>query len=144
MEEPRAVFQQINIVVADMEASVVFYRLLGVEIADTLREWMPHHRSMSSIAPRIDADLDSSTFATKWNEGWLSGRTGVVLAFAVSSRDEVDAVYDNVVAAGYPGRQVPYDAFWGQRYAVVEDPDGLAIGIASPTDDAYRSEPPAP
>jgi catechol 2,3-dioxygenase-like lactoylglutathione lyase family enzyme len=144
MEEPRAVFQQINIVVADMEASVAFYRLLGVEIADTLPEWMPHHRSMPSIAPRVDGDLDSSTFAAKWNEGWSTGRTGVVLAFAVSSRDEVDVVYDKIVAAGYPGRQAPYDAFWGQRYAVVEDPDGSAVGIASPPDDAYRSAPPAP
>jgi uncharacterized glyoxalase superfamily protein PhnB len=144
MAEPRAVFQQINIVVADMGASVAFYRLLGVEIADTLPEWMPHHRSMASTAPHVDADLDSSTFATKWNEGWPSGRTGVVLAFAVSARGEVDAVYDKVVAAGYPGRQAPYDAFWGQRFAVVEDPDGLAIGIASPPDDSYRSAPPAP
>src|SRR5882672_1415617 len=105
MAEPRAVFQQINIVVADMEASVAFYRLLGVEIADTLPEWMPHHRSMPSVAPRVDTDLDSSSFATKWNEGWPSGGTGVVLAFAVSTREEVDVVYDKVVAAGYPGRQ---------------------------------------
>jgi hypothetical protein len=101
------VFQQINIVVADIEASVAFYRLLGVEIGDTLAEWMPHHRSMPSFAPHVDADLASSTFTAKWNEGWPSARTGVVLAFAVSSRDEVDV-------------------------ALVEDPDGLAIGIASP------------
>jgi catechol 2,3-dioxygenase-like lactoylglutathione lyase family enzyme len=144
MDEPRAAFQQVNIVVSDMDASVKFYRLLGVEIADTLPEWMPHHRSMSSIATQVDGDFDSSTFAAQWNEGWPTGRTGVIVGFAVSSREEVDVVYGKVIAAGHPGRQAPYDAFWGQRYAVVEDPDGVAIGIASPPDDAHRSAPPAP
>ena len=75
----------------------------------------------------------------------LAERThGSGVGFAVSSREEVDVLYSKIVAAGYVGHQVPYDAFWGQRYTVVGDPDGLAIAIASPPDDAYRSAPPAP
>jgi hypothetical protein len=47
-----------------------------------------------------------------------------------------------LTAAGYPGRQVPYDAFWGSRYAIVEDPDGVPVGLMSPAEDEYRSPPP--
>ena len=31
----------------------------------------------------------------------------------------------------------PFDAFWGQRYATVLDPDGIRVGL-----DAARSPPP--
>jgi uncharacterized glyoxalase superfamily protein PhnB len=36
------------------------------------------------------------------------------------------------------------EAFWGACYAIVEDPDGNPVGIMSPADPAFRSEPPAP
>ena len=56
----------------------------------------------------------------------LAGR--VVVGFSVKSRAEVDQLYGEMTAAGHRGLQAPYDAFWGARYAVVEDPDGLASG----------------
>ena len=49
-----------------------------------------------------------------------------------------------LAAEGVAVQQEPYDAFWGARYAVVSDPDGNAVGIMSPVDDAFRSEPPSP
>ena len=35
----------------------------------------------------------------------------------------------------------PIDAFWGARYAVVNDPDGNHVGIMSPSDEEHRSVP---
>ena len=52
--------------------------------------------------------------------------------------------YADLTGAGYAGQQPPYDAFWGARYAVVEDPDGNPVGLMSPLDPAYRSAPPEP
>jgi hypothetical protein len=49
-----------------------------------------------------------------------------VLSFKVGSRERVDEIYADLVAAGYWGQQPPYYAFWGARYAVIEDPDGLS------------------
>jgi uncharacterized glyoxalase superfamily protein PhnB len=57
-----------------------------------------------------------------------------VLGFSVASRDAVDERYAALTGAGYPGRQPPYDAFWGARYAVVQDPDGRDVGLMSPID----------
>jgi len=50
----------------------------------------------------------------------------------------VDECYRRVTAAGHPGPPPPYDAFWGARYAIVEDPDGNHIGIMSSLDPARR------
>ncbi|MEZ0293214.1 MAG: VOC family protein [Solirubrobacteraceae bacterium] len=60
------------------------------------------------------------------------------------TRDAVDALHADLTAAGHPSRQRPYDAFWGARYAIVEDPDGNPVGLMSPSDDARRHWPPEP
>ena len=69
----------------------------------------------------------------------MAGGPGAVIGFRVESRDEVDRLFTDLTGAGYRGQQPPYDAFWGARYAIVEDPDGNAVGIMSPSDPERRS-----
>jgi uncharacterized glyoxalase superfamily protein PhnB len=52
----------------------------------------------------------------------------------------VDEIYADLASAGYTSQQEPYDAFWGARYAVIEDPDGNPV-IMSPLDPARRTDP---
>ncbi len=54
---------------------------------------------------------------------------GVTLAFGCDGTDEVDATYEAMVADGYDGHLPPWDAFWGQRYAVLHDPDGNTVDL---------------
>jgi len=129
---------QFSLVVTDMDATVAFYRKLGLAIPDTDPRWQHHHRT-ADLPGGIDLDLHSSEFARHWNHGWRGG-TGV-LGFKVESRERVDEIYAALVAAGYRGQQPPYDALWGARYAVIEDPDGNAVGIMSPADPDRRSQP---
>jgi uncharacterized glyoxalase superfamily protein PhnB len=68
----------------------------------------------------------------------------VVIGFGVASREEVDRRCADLAAAGYRVQQRPYDAFWGARYSVVEDPDGNPVGLMSPIDPKRRSWPPEP
>ena len=56
----------------------------------------------------------------------------------------MEARYAALTAAGYPSQQEPYDTFWGSRYAILEDPDGNAVGLMSVPDPARRSPPPDP
>jgi catechol 2,3-dioxygenase-like lactoylglutathione lyase family enzyme len=142
MSEPGIPFDQVNVITGDMERSLAFYRLLGLEIADP---WGGYHAS-ANFDEGFDFAIDSTDFVQVWNVGWrgrsdLAGR--VVLGFRVADRDEVDARYATLVEAGYGGLQPPFDAFWGARYAVVEDPDGLAVGLMSPVDPEKRGAPPA-
>ena len=34
--------------------------------------------------------------------------------------------------AGYDGHKEPWDAFWGQRYAQLRDPDGNDVSLFAP------------
>jgi uncharacterized glyoxalase superfamily protein PhnB len=139
---------QLNIVSGNIEASIAFYRRLGVEIPEE-RVWRTasgiHHVSASETESSIDLDLDSTAFARMWNAGWQGSadlRGKVVVGFALPSRDAVDAIYADLTGAGYVGLQAPWDAFWGSRYAIVEDPDGIAVGLMSPQSEDRRSPPP--
>ena len=134
-----------NLIVGDVRASRDFYSRLGLDFGEEHDPvWSDHHVSAvhRDDAP-IDVDLDSQSFATKWNRGWPGG-PGLVLGFKVGSRQEVDQLVAELAADGVPVQQEPFDAFWGARYAVVSDPDGNGVGIMSPADAAHRSEAPPP
>ncbi len=142
----RLKFNQLNIVSSDPDASVAFYRRLGLDIPQD-RVWRtpsgPHHAS--AVEAGCDFDIDSMRFAAIWNRGWqgrkdLKGR--VVVGFGLDTRQEVDRLYGEMVAAGHKSLQPPYDAFWGARYAVIEDPDGVAVGLMSPISPEHRAAPP--
>jgi catechol 2,3-dioxygenase-like lactoylglutathione lyase family enzyme len=135
---PSPVPSQFNLVVANMEATVAFYRRLGLTIPDTDPAFQSHHRS-AQLEGGIDLDIDSTEFARHWDAGWRGGMG--VLGFKVDSRDEVDRIFADLSGAGYAVQQPPVDAFWGARYAIVEDPDGNPVGIMSPIDPSRRSDP---
>lgn len=128
-----------------MEASIAFYRRLGLTIPDTDPQWSRHHRT--AVMPNsVDLNFDSAAFAQTWNRGWNGDATGHVgvLGFRLGSRDAVDQLYAELTGAGYQGQQPPYDAFWGARYAIVADPDGNAVGLMSPVDPGRRTTPTPP
>jgi uncharacterized glyoxalase superfamily protein PhnB len=58
--------------------------------------------------------------------------TGKSLAFACGDAAEVDRMHAEVVAAGYRSHRAPWDAFWGQRYAVLHDPDENGVDLFAP------------
>jgi catechol 2,3-dioxygenase-like lactoylglutathione lyase family enzyme len=141
--DDRPVLDQVNLVVRDMAATADFYRRLGLTLPDQ-GPWNSYHRS-AEMPDGIDFDFDSADFAPKWNEGFpgLGERGVVVLGFRVKTRDAVDRIYAELTGAGHRSQQEPYDAFWGSRYAIVEDPDGNAVGIMSPMEERFRGAPPA-
>ena len=150
MDKIRPVLNQINIVSRDPGASIVFYRRLGVDIPEDgvwrTASGVHHVNAVRGQAPEgACLEIDSVTLSRIWNTGWkntadVGGR--VVIGFHVATREDVDAIYGDMTAAGHRGLQPPFDAFWGARYAVIEDPDGLAVGLMSPADDSKRSAPP--
>jgi uncharacterized glyoxalase superfamily protein PhnB len=132
----KAVFTQVNVVARDFPAVVEFYRQLGVDIPD------PEEQHVE-LTGGSDAtfELDGLASAQLWNASWRTepGGAPVVLGFSLPSRDDVDATYADLTAAGHPGVQPPFDAFWGARYAIVADPAGNQVGLMSPIDVSKRS-----
>jgi len=54
------------------------------------------------------------------------------LAFKCDSPAHVDETFNKLTRAGHAGHKAPWDAFWGQRYAIVVDPDGNHISLFAP------------
>jgi catechol 2,3-dioxygenase-like lactoylglutathione lyase family enzyme len=134
----------LDLVTRDMEASLAFYRALGVDIPESAVWRTPsgvHHVDFT-LPGGLRLHFDSPALAKAYNRGWRepSGAgTRIVLSFKVASREDVDRIHGELTSLGHRSSQPPYDAFWGARYAIVEDPDGNPVGIMSPSDPARRS-----
>jgi uncharacterized glyoxalase superfamily protein PhnB len=69
------------------------------------------------------------SFDPSWQRG---DGSPITLAFLVDSPSDVDTLYDELTNAGYDGHLKPWDAFWGQRYAILRDPDGNDVALFAP------------
>ena len=118
----------IGIVVADMERSLAFYRRLNLEIpTDAGAEDHAEAQLPGGMRLMWDTEEGIRSFDPSWTPPTGSPRVG--LAFACATAAEVDRLYADLTEAGYPGHREPWDAFWGQRYATVADPDGNAVDL---------------
>mgnify|MGYP002619508278 CR=1 FL=1 len=125
-------FDLIGIVVADMAASLAFYRRLGLEIP-TERDTEPHVEVTLPGGLRLAWDTEAviRSFDPHWRRPAEGHR--IALAFACDTPEEVDAVHAALVDAGYRSALQPWDAPWGQRYAQVSDPDGNPVDLFAPS-----------
>jgi catechol 2,3-dioxygenase-like lactoylglutathione lyase family enzyme len=138
---------QLNLVVLDVAASLDFYRRLGVaapeDTAGPNGEDPGDHAELQ-LPGGMSLELDTAASARIWHAGHRCDPASVkvVIGFSFPTRQAVDDRYAELTAAGFTGRQPPYDAFWGARYAVVADPDGNDVSLMSPVDKSLRSWPP--
>ncbi|MGW7028069.1 VOC family protein [Streptomyces xanthophaeus] len=125
----------IDLVVSDMAASLAFYRRLGLDVPAGADD-QPHVEAVLPGGLRVAWDTEETirSFDPSFTPPTGDGRLG--LAFLCDSPAEVDALYAELTGAGYPGHLKPWDAFWGQRYAVILDPDGCEVSLFAPADPA--------
>jgi uncharacterized glyoxalase superfamily protein PhnB len=124
-------FDFIGLTVADMGASLAFYRLLGLDLPDDA-DTAPHAEVKLPSGIRLGWDtIDTiQSFDPEWTAPHGSSR--ISLAFLCESPAEVDKMHATITAAGYRSHKDPWDAFWGQRYATVLDPDGNGVDLFAP------------
>lgn len=117
----------LGIVVHDLGESLRFYRTLGLPLPEVdLSE--PHVEFVLPNGLRLMWDTVEliKGIDPSWVEP-VGQRTA--MAFLCGSPGEVDATFASLVGAGFKGKAEPFDAFWGQRYATVLDPDGNGVDL---------------
>ncbi|MGY0501019.1 VOC family protein [Nocardia sp. FBN12] len=121
----------VSVVVSDMAASVAFYRKLGLVFPDG-SETEGHAEAVLGGGLRLALDTEATiaSFTPGWQPPTGPGRSS--LAFRCADPAEVDKLYAELVDAGHHGELPPWDAFWGQRYASLVDPDGHGIDLYAP------------
>lgn len=116
-----------GLAVRDMAATLRFYRLLGMEIpAAADQEGHVEVKLPGGFRIAWDTLEVIHSFSPAYE---LPSTPQPALAFLCDSSAEVDELYAKIIAAGYHGYHAPWDAFWGQRYAVVLDPDNHLVDL---------------
>jgi catechol 2,3-dioxygenase-like lactoylglutathione lyase family enzyme len=116
----------IGIVASDMARSIRFYRLLGLDVPETPDEGHVDTFLPNGVRFMLDTEDTVRSFRPDWTR---EAGNQLGLAFECESPAEVDETYAGVTGAGFEGEKEPWDAFWGQRYAQLRDPDGVPVDL---------------
>lgn len=105
----------ITLVTEDMAASVAFYKALGLKVRHGGE--LSGFTSLHAGACHVNLVVDKREGKDFW---------GRVIFYV----DDVDALYEQITAAGYPTETAPADASWGERYFHIRDPDNHELSFA--------------
>ncbi len=124
-------FAAIGLVATDMARTLAFYRRLGLDLPPGADD-QPH--AEAELPGGLRLMFDTLAMVQSIDPDWTAspGRQTSSLAFECDSPADVDATYAELIGAGYEGHLAPWDAEWGQRYAVVHDPDGRGVDVFAP------------
>ncbi|WP_418037534.1 VOC family protein [Paenibacillus xylanilyticus] len=120
--------KRVGIYVEEMKRALDFYRVLGLAIPDAADE--AHHVDVEQEGIVFAFDMVESVKSVF--EGWedpIGYRTE--LAFRFSSNEALDDVYQQLATLGYDVFLEPRDTPWGERYAIIKDPDNNLISLVS-------------
>jgi uncharacterized glyoxalase superfamily protein PhnB len=121
----------IGIIVQDMPKALAFYRALGLPIAPE----MDSEGHVECVLPNgLRVAWDSVEVIKSFSADYQapSGHPRIGMAFLCENAAEVNAQYQRIISMGYASHHEPFDAFWGQRYAQVQDPDGNIVDLFAP------------
>jgi catechol 2,3-dioxygenase-like lactoylglutathione lyase family enzyme len=123
----------VGVIVGDLDVSVAFYRHLGLKFPEDV-DPEGHGHVEATLENGLRFMLDTAAGIREFDPGWTapSGGHRMAVAFLCESPGDVDRVFRDLVAAGGRPHKEPWDAFWGQRYAQVHDPDGNVVDLFAP------------
>jgi catechol 2,3-dioxygenase-like lactoylglutathione lyase family enzyme len=120
----------VGVIVSDMAASIAFYRRLGVKFPEPA-DPEGHGHVEAVLEGGIRFALDTEETIRSFDPDWSapSGGHRMAVAFLCESPSAVDQTYAALVDGGARPYKAPWDAFWGQRYAQLHDPDGSVVDL---------------
>jgi catechol 2,3-dioxygenase-like lactoylglutathione lyase family enzyme len=126
----------IGLIAQDMDASLEFYRRLGLAIPAGSEGQTHVEVKMGS---GLTFFLDSKP--ARWDPGFVkthesgqpeaAGSYPFLLEFYLKERAAVDAKYQELTGFGYQSHRVPYETSFGMYFAMVKDPDNNTILLSA-------------
>jgi catechol 2,3-dioxygenase-like lactoylglutathione lyase family enzyme len=117
--EPVESISAITLVTADMDKAVTFYEALGFHLLYGGHDAPFTSFRVGSGFLNLQLDPGSAPGAALW---------GRVVLWV----DDVDAMYERAISAGFHPDTSPADATWGERYFHIHDPSGHELSFARP------------
>jgi len=117
----------VSVTSSNLKQSTQFYILLGFEFPDFADDTQHIEAIPKTGSARLMIDTKELITKLLGDIPQPSNHAGFALEY--DTPQEVDTIAANIQAAGFTIVKTPWDAFWGQRYAVVKDPDGYLIDL---------------
>jgi predicted lactoylglutathione lyase len=114
--------------VRDLEQSIAFYRLLGLDLPEP-------EANRPSVLHRMGSGVTlvlAQGFAVRTDPMWVRPEHGYqqLMEFYAGGNADVDAVWKRMTDAGYASRMAPVQTA-GPYAAMVDDPDGNVVLLSS-------------
>lgn len=130
----------IGLIVEDMDASLAFYRRLGLDVPPD-----SHSTHVEiEMAGGMMLFLDSSP--QRWDPGFEPspvpepGKYRSLIEFYLESETTVKQKFDEMVSHGYRGVRDPYRTPFGMCFAFLEDPDENTILLSGDSEPSQRPD----
>ena len=126
---PTPILDAVAVAMTDMARTMSFYRLLGFDFEGDGAFISEEHVEPVRMpgAPRLM--IDAAELMEKLTGQAPKPATHSAFAMLCESPSEVDRIAAEISAAGFEVKTAPWDAFWGQRYATIADPDGYLVDL---------------
>ncbi|WP_086313993.1 hypothetical protein A5821_001548 [Enterococcus sp. 7F3_DIV0205] len=109
----------VGIIVESMEEAILFYERLGFKVlGETTAEYVELNNDGVRISLNTKKMIEGVYGYPPNNEG-----DKIELAFLCDSPVEIDQLCEKMNGFGYEIFREPWQAFWGQYYAIIKDPD---------------------
>jgi catechol 2,3-dioxygenase-like lactoylglutathione lyase family enzyme len=115
-----------GIAVSNMAESIRFYRLLGLDVPETPDEGHVDTFLPNGLRFMLDSEETMLSFLPDWKR---EAGNQISIALECASPAEVDQIYARITGGGFQGEKEPWDAYWGQRYALLMDPDEVRVNL---------------
>lgn len=111
---------------SDLAKTIKFYKILGFQFP----ELMPADRHIES-EKGAGATLMIDTMDLIEEISGERPVAGSHSSFAIlySNKQEIDDIVAKLTLEGFDITKEPWEAFWGQYYAIVSDPDGYKVDL---------------
>jgi catechol 2,3-dioxygenase-like lactoylglutathione lyase family enzyme len=123
----------VGVVVKDLPRAIAFYQLLGLPFADVAADaGYAEVTTANGYRISLNAESVAAGIHGSFHAPPAHASQRMELAFRCDAPAEVDSTVARLRAAGHAVVKDPWDAFWGQRYAIVADPDGTHLSLFAP------------
>jgi uncharacterized glyoxalase superfamily protein PhnB len=130
MPMPSLKLDAVAVTARDLSASVDFYRLLGFPFAEPAAD--AKHVEALPEGGDVRLMIDDATLMRELTGEEPRPASHATFALHCGTASAVDEVVASLRASGHRIVKQPFDAPWGQRYAVIADPDGYHIDLFAP------------
>lgn len=117
---------KVGISAKNLLESVTFYKMLGFEF-DPFQDSDQHVETTNTQGAKLMLDTEDLLF--KLNGESTKPSNASAFAVEIETPEKLNEIAGVLKKSGYTFQKEPWDAFWGQRYAIVIDPSGYLIDL---------------